>query len=89
MAFSPTVVPPIKWQGGAEFRFITPAPGAFVAYTIPAGRSFILSDLIVTNRGAAPVASFGIFAGAGGVCSGEALTLRIDDMHSPQDETSS
>lgn len=78
VAMSPIVQPPIKWAGGAEFSDSVlggvPSPHQ-VMYTVPAGRNFILTDLIVSNL-TGTAQSFSVHTGAGGSCN-TTLTLRL------------
>ena len=79
-AISPTVPVPIRWQTIAEFTFSTTGSNAFKAYTVPAGRNFLLTDLVVTNRGTLQE-TFGVGSGNGGVCGGASLKLRLQDLY--------
>lgn len=68
VAFSPTIVPPIKWQGGAEFVQGAAVAGLNKVYTVPSGRNFLLTDLMIANIGTETVAVM-VFSGQGGNCT--------------------
>ena len=66
VAMSPIIAPPIKWAGGAEFVVATPS-GIQKLYTVPAGRSLLLTDLVVANNSPSNL-SFGLYAASNGSC---------------------
>lgn len=83
VAISPTIAPPIRWAGGVEFNAETFGTEVRRAYTVPAGRSFLLTDLVVMNDAAA-AQKFAIYSQpATGVCSTGALTFRLTEAIVP------
>lgn len=84
IAMSPTVAPPIKWAGGVEFANNS-ASGLDPSYTVPAGRNFILTDLIVGNRTSSGQ-GFQVLAGIGGTCV-VSNTLRLAEIVVPPGDT--
>lgn len=82
LAISPIIAPPIKWQGGAEFQLIANSNALIKAYTVPAGRNFLLTDLTISNFD--PVkSSINIYSGAAGVCDISSLTTRVQSLLVP------
>src|SRR5262245_47789995 len=51
LAMSPVINPPIKWQGGWEANIDNTQGGVpfYQLYQVPAGRSLMITDLIVSN----------------------------------------
>lgn len=47
VAVSPIIEPPIAWQGGVEISTSIVGPAAL--YNVPAGRSFLMTDLVLTS----------------------------------------
>lgn len=83
VAFSPIITPPLKWQGGAEFRVVSGSDTFVTAYVVPAGRNFLLTDLVVANFSSTRQ-FFHISAGPGGICEVgsprlEGVIVRGDD----------
>lgn len=84
IAMSPTVQPPIKWAGGAEFVTAVPAGGPTVVYTVPAGRNLILTDLIIGNTNTT-FNNISVFSGSAG-CA-EILLPRLSNIMIPAADT--
>jgi hypothetical protein len=79
VAIGPTVPAPITWQGGVNIIQDVVGPGASrVAYTVPAGRNLMLTDIVISNESATAAIAQRIFAGPGN-CSvtGSAKTTRL------------
>jgi hypothetical protein len=68
LAISPILQAPIKWQGGAEFRLQTVEQTLGKAYTVPAGKSFLLTDFTASNPSTTKQ-FLDISAGPGGSCT--------------------
>ena len=80
VAMSPIVQPPIKWAGGAEFNnFIS---GRVSVYTVPPGRNFILTDLVIGNPSGTSQ-SFNVYGGT----SCETASLRMQLVVVPPNDT--
>lgn len=66
LAISPIIAPPIQWAGGVNIVEDVVVPGTRrLAYTVPAGRSFMLTDIVISNDSATPASSQGVFTGSG------------------------
>jgi hypothetical protein len=63
VAFSPMIVPPIKWQGGWEARGYTYNYVGQLITTVPAERSLIITDIVASNL-SSTVGSFKIYEGS-------------------------
>lgn len=87
VAFSPIVAPPVKWQGGVEFRANTSTDTLFKAYAVPAGRNFLLTDLTASNSSTAKT-FFNVYSGAGGNCdAGSVTAFRVESLLVPAEDT--
>ena len=75
VAVSPTVIPPIKWQGGAEFTGPAAGLGLTLVYTVPSGRNLVLTDLMIANSSAG-TRSVTVYTGSGS-CS----NVRTTQVH--------
>lgn len=64
LAISPTVSPPIKWQGGWERVDLHSAPGTTVVEVavVPAGRNLLMTDIVVSTNQSSDV-YFSVFEG--------------------------
>ena len=76
VAFSPIIAPPIKWQGGVGF-ISNASSGYNKVYTVPAGRNFLLTDLVATNT-TGTVSSFAVYTAPGGNCLSTPLVPRLN-----------
>ena len=85
VAFSPIIATPYKFLAPAEFYVRTTESGLKRGYIVPAGKRFVLTDVIASNF-SATTQVFSIFSGAGGVCGGT-LTPRLRDVLSPSQNT--
>jgi hypothetical protein len=85
LAITPTMDAPVKWQGGVEFNhYVIPASG--LVYTVPSGRNFILTDLIIANNSGMQV-GVEVRGGTGGTCGSFAAT-RLAKLLIPNGNTS-
>lgn len=76
IAISPTMDGPIKWAGGVEFSKNGVA-GIESLYVVPAGKNFMLTDLIVSNvHTSGQHTYFDIFSGSTVGCVGDKYRLR-------------
>lgn len=85
VAFSPTIAPPVKWQGGAEFTRNSPGSQFVKLYTVPAGRNFLLTDLIIANLGES-ASSFILYSDPTATCTPGALVTRLGSTNVPPGE---
>jgi hypothetical protein len=70
MALSPTVDTALVFRGGVNIVADAPANVLALAYTVPAGRKFMLTDLAITNGSETTVAIFqSVFTGSHPTCA--------------------
>lgn len=74
VAIGPTIAPPIKWAGGWEVA--TPvSAGSAPVFTVPAGNSLLVSDLVVGNLSGSAV-NIAVF-GAGNAACDTSLKVKL------------